>query len=113
MGDGDGGNWICVMGIGGTVVVVEWATTEVGGGIGGRPPYPGRPVVGKGGGGSDGERVGGATKGQERRRSSTRSKGEGWRWRKATNGHGGTALDVGQAREELAHLLLEPVDGRR
>jgi len=51
MGDGDGGNWICVMGIGGTVVVVEWATTEVGGGIGGRPPYPGRPVVGKGGGG--------------------------------------------------------------
>jgi len=63
MGDGDGGNWICVMGIGGTVVVVEWATTEVGGGIGGRPPYPGRPVVGKGGGGSDGPALGAAANG--------------------------------------------------
>ena len=63
MGDGDGGNWICVMGIGGTVAVVEWATTEVGGGIGGRPPYPGRPVVGKGGGGSGGPALGAAASG--------------------------------------------------
>ena len=49
-GDGEGGKWICVIGRGVVLLVVEWTMVEVVDGTGGMPPYPGRPKGKEGGG---------------------------------------------------------------